>query len=211
MKPDLAQLRAAVARIEDGAGAPDVGGVPAADGASAAEADPEVDAAPGSAAARDPHSVARTIALRQLANTPKTRRQLEEALAKRGCDPEVAASVLDRLTEVGLVDDLAFTEVYVRSKQASRRLSRSALARELETKGVAKDTVADVLGRVSDAEEEDRARQLIRSRLTRLDGLDRQVKVRRLAGLLARKGYPSGIAGRVIFEELDAIAEHRRD
>jgi len=211
VKPDLAQLRAAVARIEDGAGAPDVGGVPAADGASAAEAEPEVDAAPGSAAARDPHAVAQTIALRQLANTPKTRRQLEEALAKRGCDPEVAASVLDRLTEVGLVDDLAFTEVYVRSKQASRRLSRSALARELETKGVAKDTVADVLGRVSDAEEEDRARQLIRSRLTRLDGLDRQVKVRRLAGLLARKGYPSRIAGRVIFDELDAIAEHRRD
>jgi regulatory protein len=211
VKPDLAQLRAAVARIEHGAGAPDVGGVPAADGASAAEAEPEVDAAPGSAAARDPHAVARTIALRQLANTPKTRRQLEAALAKRGCDPEVAASVLDRLTEVGLVDDLAFTEVYVRSKQTSRRLSRSALARELETKGVAKDTVADVLGRVSDAEEEDRARQLIRSRLTRLDGLDRQVKVRRLAGLLARKGYPSRIAGRVIFEELDAIAEHRRD
>ena len=211
MKPDLTQLRAAVARIEAGAGAPDVGGVPSADGAPAAEAEHEVDAASGRAAARDLHAVARTIALRQLANTPKTRRQLEAALAKRGCDPEVAASVLDRLTEVGLVDDLAFTEVYVRSKQTSRRLSRSALARELETKGVAKDTVAEVLDRVSDAEEEDRARQLIRSRLTRLDGLDRQVKVRRLAGLLARKGYPSRIAGRVIFDELDAIAEHRRD
>ena len=49
----------------------------------------------------DPFSVARNIALRQLSMAPKSRKQLEESLAKRKVDPEVTKSVLDRLTEIG--------------------------------------------------------------------------------------------------------------
>ena len=132
-------------------------------------------------------------------------------MAKRECDPEVAREVLDRLTEVGLVNDQAYAELYVRSKQNSRGVAKSTLRRELREKGVAGDTAADVLDAVPDAAEEERARALVRTRLKRLNGLDRSVQVRRLAGLLARKGYPSGLAGRVVFEEIDRSAEHARD
>ena len=161
--------------------------------------------------ARDPHAVAKAIVLRQLTNSPKTRAQLEQALAKRECVPQVAREVLDRLTEVGLVDDTAYAQIFVRSKQQTRALAKSALRRELRTKGVDDETAAEVLDGLSDAAEEEQARELVRARIPRLHGLDRQVQVRRLAGLLARKGYPSSIAGRVVFEELDLAAEHRRD
>ena len=160
---------------------------------------------------RDPYAVAKAIVLRQLANSPKTRAQLASALAARECAPDVAEAVLDRLTEVGLIDDEAFAQVYVRSKQRSRGLATSALRRELRDKGVDADLAAEVLGAVSTNEEVERARALVRARLARLHGLDRVVQVRRLAGMLARKGYPAGLARTVIFEEVDQAAEHRRD
>lgn len=159
----------------------------------------------------DPHDVARQIVLRQLTNAPKSRAQLEQALAKRDCDPDVAAAVLDRLEEVGLVDDEAYAGMLVRSQQAGRGLARRALAQNLRQKGVADEVAEAVLDEVDPAAEEERARGLVEKRLRRLHGLDAVVQKRRLAGMLARKGYPSEVSMRVIREALAATPEHQRD
>ncbi len=162
-------------------------------------------------AARDPHEVARAIVLRQLGNAPKTRAQLQAKLIERGCDARIAEQVLQRFTEVGLVDDAAYAETYVHAKQRTRGLSRQALLHELRGKGVPDDTASAVLDRIDEVHEAERARDLVRARLGRLHGLDREAKLRRLSGLLARKGYPAGLAARVVLEEVDAAAEHQRD
>lgn len=159
----------------------------------------------------DAHDVARQIVLRQLTNSPKSRAQLEEALAKRECDPDVAASVLDRMEEVGLVDDEAYAGMLVRSQQAGRGLARRALAQTLRQKGVSDEVAEFVLDEVDPAEEEDRARELVDRRLRRLHGLEVVVQQRRLAGMLARKGYPLEVSMRVIREALAATPEHLRD
>ncbi|MGA8047088.1 MAG: regulatory protein RecX, partial [Dermatophilaceae bacterium] len=159
----------------------------------------------------DPYAVARAIVLRQLTMSPKSRHQLREKLRQRDCPDDVAEAVLDRLTAVGLVDDAKYAESLVRSKQVTRGLSKRALAHELRTKGVDRDTAGDILDQVSDTEEEERARTLVEGRLPRLRALDKEVVVRRLAGLLARKGYPSGLSLRVIREALDADPAFRRD
>lgn len=44
-----------------------------------------------------------------------------------------------------------------------------------------------------------------------MGGLDPQVQARRLAAMLARKGYPSGVAYAVVRDAVNAAAEHRRD
>lgn len=230
---EIAALRAAIGRIESGGkpphhpppgSPPDTtpsGGDSSELGSAAVPADADSRRrsrrstagaeARGDANARDPQALAKAIVLRQLTNSPKTRAQLEQALARRECDPEVAREVLDRLTDVGLIDDEAYARMYIRSKQNTRGLAKSALRRELRTKGVSADLAADALGEVSDAAEEERARALVRTRLPRLHGLERSVQVRRLAGLLARKGYPPGLASKIVFEELDRAAEHTRD
>jgi regulatory protein len=159
----------------------------------------------------DAHDVARQIVLRQLTNAPKSRAQLEQALTRKGCDPDVAATVLDRMEEVGLVDDEAYAGMLVRSQQAGRGLARRALAQTLRQKGVSDEVAEAVLDEVDPADEEERARELVDKRLRRLHGLDATVQTRRLAGLLARKGYPSEISMRVIREAISAADEHRRD
>ncbi|ANS80554.1 Regulatory protein RecX [Serinicoccus hydrothermalis] len=159
----------------------------------------------------DPHAVARKIVLRQLAMGPRTRRQLEDKLADRDCDPQVAARVLDRMAEVGLVDDEAYAEMYVRSKQETKGLAAGALRQELRRKGVAEEVVDSALDDINPEHEREQARALVRRRLRTMQGLEREVQTRRLAGFLARKGYSPGVSYQVIRDALDGLPEHQRD
>lgn len=159
----------------------------------------------------DPHDVARKIVLRQLAMGPRTRRQLEDKLRDRGCEPDVARRVLDRMTEVGLVDDEAYAEMYVRSKQETKGLAAGALRHELRQKGVPDEVVDAALEEVDPEREKEQARELVARRLRTMRGLGRDVQTRRLAGFLARKGYGPGVAYQVVREALDELPENRRD
>jgi regulatory protein len=152
----------------------------------------------------DPESVARAIVLRSLTAAPRSRAQLGEKLARRGAPEEVARRVLDRFEEVGLVDDAAFAEGWVRSRHQSRGLSRRALASELRTKGIDDDTAREALAAVDADDERRAAERLVARRLGSVRGLPRDKQVSRLAGMLARKGYGSAIAVSVIRAALDA-------
>ncbi|RBY85188.1 regulatory protein RecX [Blastococcus sp. TF02A-26] len=159
----------------------------------------------GSAGApRDPEAAARDICLRALTGAAKTRRQLEELLARKEIPEEVAAAVLDRLTEVGLIDDAAFARAWVDSRQSGRGLSKRALKAELRAKGVEDDDVEEALALVDDQDEWDTARRLVARRVPGLRRVDRETAQRRLVGMLARKGYGSGLAAIVVREALDA-------
>jgi regulatory protein len=159
----------------------------------------------------DPHDAARQIVLRQLTMAPRSRAQLEQKLAQRDCPADVAAAVLDRMTEVGLVDDAAYAQMLVRTQQAGRGLAKRALARELRTKGIGDDLADEALALVSDEDERDRARTLVDKKLRAMHGLGIAVQTRRLAAMLARKGYPSSIAYAVIREAIAEAPEHLPD
>lgn len=154
----------------------------------------------------DPESVARTICLRLLTQSPRTRAQLAEALSRRGVPDEAAGRVLARLGDVGLIDDATFARAWVSSRHRGRGLAGRALTAELRHRGVDAETTAEAVGELDPETEEQTARALVRRRLAgsgdaRLDPTTRQ---RRLLGLLARKGYPAGLAYRVVREELAA-------
>lgn len=159
----------------------------------------------------DPRAVARAIVLRQLTMGPRSRAQLLEKLERRGCPEDVAREVLDRMKEVGLVDDTAFAAELVRSQQAGRGLARRALGHELRRKGVDDETAAAALAGVDADEERARAVELVERRVRTMRGLDRLVQTRRLAGMLARKGYDAETARAVVTEVLDGLPEHARD
>lgn len=122
-------------------------------------------------------------------------------MARRDVPDEVAERVLDRFTEVGLIDDAEYARMLVRSQQESRGLARRALAMELRRKGIDQELAADALTQVDDASEEASARELLRRRWR--PGLDPDVQSRRLLAMLARKGYPSGLSHRLIAQMRD--------
>jgi regulatory protein len=155
----------------------------------------------------DAEAVARKILLDQLTGQARSRAELAGKLAKKQVPDEVAQRLLDRFEVVGLVDDAAFARAWVQSRQAGKGLARRALAQELRRKGIEEEVARDALDEVDPEEEVEAARLLVRRKLRTVRRLDRTTAVRRLSGMLARKGYPAGVAFRVVREELEAAGE----
>ncbi|MGY3204441.1 recombination regulator RecX [Streptomyces sp. TE5632] len=151
----------------------------------------------------DPVERARAICLRLLTGTPRTRKQLADALRKREIPDEAAEEVLSRFEEVGLINDSAFADAWVESRHHGRGLARRALARELRTKGVDATLIDEAVSQLDPEQEEATARELVARKLRSTRGLDRDKRIRRLAGMLARKGYPEGLALRVVRQALE--------
>ena len=181
-------------RRRPGAGNPDRRGADVGDpdrrGADVGDPDEEA----------DPESVARTIALRKLAAQARTRHELDQALRKKNVPDEAAAAVLDRLEEVGLVDDQAFAQDWVASRQQRRHLSKTALRRELQAKGVDRDHLDEALATIDTDDELAAAQALATKKAAAMRGLEPMVRDRRLAGALARRGFGSGIISTVLSE-----------
>ncbi|MCX4965241.1 recombination regulator RecX [Streptomyces sp. NBC_00654] len=156
---------------------------------------------------RDPVEQARNICLRLLTGTPRTRKQLADALRKREIPDEAAEEVLSRFEDVGLIDDAAFAGAWVESRHRGRGLARRALVRELRTKGVDSALIDEAVGRLEPEQEEETARELVARKLRSTRGLDRDKRLRRLAGMLARKGYGEGMALRVVRQALEEEGE----
>ncbi|MFZ4281867.1 recombination regulator RecX [Streptomyces rhizosphaericola] len=156
---------------------------------------------------QDPVEQARNICLRLLTGTPRTRKQLADALRKREIPDEAAEEVLARFEDVGLIDDAAFAGAWVESRHHGRGLARRALVRELRTKGVDSAVIDEAVGRLDTDQEEERARELVARKLRSTRGLDRDKRLRRLAGMLARKGYGEGMALRVVRQALEEEGE----
>ncbi|MFD9076233.1 recombination regulator RecX [Streptomyces lasiicapitis] len=161
--------------------------------------------------AGDPAERARAICLRLLTGTPRTRKQLADALHKREIPEDVAEEVLSRFEEVGLINDEAFADAWVESRHHGRGLARRALARELRTKGVDSAVIDEAVGQLDPEQEEATARDLVARKLRSTRGLDRDKRLRRLAGMLARKGYSEGMALRVVRQALEEEGEEGGD
>jgi regulatory protein len=147
---------------------------------------------------------ARAICLKQLSWAPRTRSQLARAMRRRGVTDEVAEQILARFEDVGLIDDTAFAVSWVESRHLGRSVGRRKLAQELHNRGVAGAIVREAVDALPAETERATAYALINRRLASTAGQPTALRARRLAGILARKGYPAGLAYDVVREALAA-------
>lgn len=119
-------------------------------------------------------------------------------LAGRGVAPEIARTVLDRLEGVGLINDREFAKAWTTSRRRAKSLSRRVLALELAAKGIDRALAEEVLGEFSPEDEYLVALTIAEKKARTLVALPREVQLRRISGLLARKGFSSPVASRVL-------------
>jgi regulatory protein len=150
---------------------------------------------------------ARQICLRLLTIAPRTQAQLAEALHRRGVPDEAAETVLSRFADVGLIDDAAFARAWVESRHYSRGLSRRSLSAELRRQGVQSEEIREAVDTLDPEQEAATARRLVEQKMAGTRGQPPEVRVRRAAGSLARKGYPAGLVFRLIKEVLEHEGE----
>ncbi|MFD4184041.1 recombination regulator RecX [Rhodococcus sp. NPDC058514] len=170
----------------------------------------------GDAEARSPaakEAQAKDVCLRLLTDRARSRAELAKKLADKGFDEDVAGRVLDRLTAVGLVDDASFAAQWVHSRHTYSGKGKRALAMELRTKGVAPEIAAQALDQIDGDDERVRATALVHRKLRTMsldfevDGpggrsSERDRAVRRLVSMLARRGFPQGMAFDIVKTEL---------
>nr|WP_245773298.1 regulatory protein RecX [Pseudonocardia ammonioxydans] len=147
------------------------------------------------------------MCLRLLTDRARTVKELGDALRRKEIPDEVADRVLERFDEVGLVDDKAFADQWVRSRHRFRGLGKRAIALELQRKGVDRETADEALTGIDEDDERERARELVAKRLRGLPistREERQASARKLVGMLARKGYGPGVAYGVVKDEIAA-------
>lgn len=149
---------------------------------------------------------AKEACLRLLAVRARSRAELSGRLVAKGYTADIIDRALDHLAEVGLVDDAAFAEQWVHSRHTYSGKGRRALARELRDKGVAPADSAPALAALTSDDETERATDLVRRKLRTMPrDLERDKAVRRLVGMLARRGYDQGIAFTVVKAELASV------
>ena len=167
-------------------------------------AEPDEPAEPAVGEGGDPAARAREICLRLLTFAPRTRAELAGALRARGIPSAVADEVLGRFADVGLIDDAVFARAWVESRHYSRGLAGRALSLELKRRGVDDEDIREAVAELGPDAEAAPAKRLVEQKLASTAGLPPEVRTRRLAGMLARKGYPAGLAFRVIREAIEA-------
>lgn len=156
----------------------------------------------------DPESVARAISLRLLERRARSRSELGEALRRRGVPDEAARTVLDRLTEVGLIDDEALAERLVEARHRERGLGSRALVRDLQRRGIDPQLARQAVAGIDRDAERERASALVRSRMAGMRAVAEPARTRRLVALLGRKGYDASLAYEVVARvttELDDV------
>lgn len=138
----------------------------------------------------------------------RTRRELAVRLRSRGRPEEVIAEVLDRLENVGLIDDGRFARQWIDERLRSRPVGLSLLRRELRQKGIDAEIIETALEEREDGEEEtDRAFEALRRQSHRYARLDRDAAHRRMVAFLGRRGFGPHVIYHVVHRVLDEMKE----
>jgi len=145
---------------------------------------------------------AKKIALPSLAARGKSEAEMRQKLADRGIERDVIDETLEQLIAERLIDDQALADHLAWSLQESKKLGGVAIKQQLMRRRLPSrviDQALEKLQPVDDSVIED----IARDRLRVLGDLDRSVKVRRLAGFLARRGYQ----GSAVYKAIDRVLD----
>ena len=154
--------------------------------------------------ASDP-AAAREAALKLLERTRRTRMDLTRRLRERGYAAAVVESVLERLAEVGLVDDVEYARAFLEARLKRRTTGRRRLEQDLRLRGISADDIAAARARLEEREgHEDEtagARRVIAQAARRYARLDPRTRRQRLYALLVRRGFDGDVIAAALREE----------
>ncbi|WP_236862968.1 regulatory protein RecX [Brevibacterium daeguense] len=154
--------------------------------------------------AEDPeYRKAKKRALNMLASRDHSSAELREKLLRREHPSEVVDRLVEKLQASKLLDDSAFAEAFVRSQRSSRGLSKSALRRELSKKGVPEEAVEPAVEAVDD--EFGVAYEVALKKARTSANLPRETRMRRILGMLSRRGFPPGVSMAAAQRALDDV------
>jgi regulatory protein len=149
-------------------------------------------------------------AVHLLAIRPRSRWEIKNALDGIGLRRGVRDGVLLELEESGLIDDERFAREFVRNQVELKLMGPHRLKFALKRRGVSASIIDDVLAReVTDSGQEAAAWRLVRKKIG--DRKATEGDIRRLSGMLRRKGLDYEVINRVMYRLLQRSQGHEDD
>lgn len=145
-------------------------------------------------------------AIRLLTARPRAVREITDRLRRKAYDDETIARVIAKLRDWRYIDDEAFARYWVENREANRPRGRRLLEQELRQKGIARETVGEVIDE-AEIEEQTGAMEIARAKLRSYRALEPAVARRRMGAFLARRGYGFGVIKPVLDELFDESDE----
>lgn len=128
----------------------------------------------------------------------RTCSELTQRLQKKGYPQVVVEKVIDKMSELGIIDDSRFADAFVATKISSRPVGKRELERRLREKGVPKEDAQNAVRQVSDEETQVRlASQAAETKLRSLARFDPKKRRDKLVSFLARRGFDWGVIKKV--------------
>ena len=140
----------------------------------------------------DAEERAYAAALNFLSFRPRSRREIEDYLRRKKIDGDMAATVLERLERLRLVDDQAFAQFWVENRQTFRPRGTRALRLELRQKGLGSEVIDQALEDLGD--EEGLAYQAGLRKARAFSALDEREFFRKMVPFLQRRGFSYEVA-----------------
>ncbi|MDN5276292.1 MAG: regulatory protein [Clostridiales bacterium] len=137
-------------------------------------------------------------ALRYLGFRPRTQKEVEEYLKRKGFDRGAIEKAIEKLKGYGFIDDRAFASSWVNSRLRNNPKGRAAMARELRQKGVDAEIIDEVMESVPREQEEAVANRLAQKYYERYREVDERERVYKTAQALARRGFDWELIQRII-------------
>ncbi|AWB86035.1 regulatory protein RecX [Mycetocola zhujimingii] len=145
----------------------------------------------------DPEAV-ESLLVRKLARRSLSEAEVLAFAVQEGLTAAQANTILDRLRDLGYVDDRALAEQLKHSLSERKGQSKAVVARAMSGRSIDRDIITEVLDDIEQDDELGVATELARKRASQMSGLDKQTLERRLTGFLARRGYPGNIVREAI-------------
>lgn len=139
------------------------------------------------------------FALNYVSIRPRSEKEIREYLVKKihrwGISETLLEDIINRLSELGYVDDLMFSQAFISSRNRFRPKGKRLITQELKRKGVAVEIVEKALNQLQKDEEGEESSQLnlarraVQKRLQSFKRYDKQERRNKLYNFLLRRGF----------------------
>lgn len=142
-----------------------------------------------------------SAALNLISFRPRASGELRRKLREKGYAVEAAEAAVQRMLNLGYVNDADFADRWIENRQEHKPRARKMLQQELMQKGIDRELIGEAL-ESTDIDELGDATKIARKKAASMSGLDQQTRHRRLSGFLGRRGYGYDVIRKVL-EQID--------
>lgn len=157
-------------------------------------------------AAAEAEAQAKNIAINFLSYRPRSRKEIETHLVKKGFDEIIVEQAAEKLQSLGMINDLAFARMFVRDRLQRNKIGTTLLRQQLIQKGIARTMIDTVCAEIITPEQQQQAareaaakyQQRSQRRNKKRSPIEAQRQKKRLFDFLIRRGFSIDLARQTV-------------